>query len=38
VLDMLRRLTAARPGLRVAYIDVYQNMLDLITDPSTLGT
>lgn len=37
VLDMLRRLTAARPGLRVAYIDVYQNMLDLITDPSTLG-
>ncbi|XP_062229333.1 GDSL esterase/lipase At4g26790-like [Phragmites australis] len=37
VLDMLHRLCASRPGLKVAYINVYQNMLDLINDPSTLG-
>ncbi|XP_066375537.1 GDSL esterase/lipase At4g26790-like [Miscanthus floridulus] len=37
VLDMLRRVMAARPRLKVAYIDVYKNMLDLITNPSTLG-
>jgi len=37
VLAMLRRVMAARPGLKVAYIDVYHNMLDLITNPSTLG-
>jgi phospholipase/lecithinase/hemolysin len=37
LLAMLRRLTASRPSLKVAYINVYQNMLDLITNPSTLG-
>uniref|UniRef100_A0A0A9E1V2 GDSL esterase/lipase n=1 Tax=Arundo donax TaxID=35708 RepID=A0A0A9E1V2_ARUDO len=37
VLDMLRRLRTSRPGLKVAYINVYQNMLDLINKPSTLG-
>jgi hypothetical protein len=37
LLAMLRRLAASRPALKVAYINVYQNMLDLITDPSTLG-
>ncbi|RCV22257.1 hypothetical protein SEVIR_4G215100v4 [Setaria viridis] len=37
LLAMFRRLTASRPSLKVAYINVYQNMLDLITNPSTLG-
>ncbi|XP_062178744.1 GDSL esterase/lipase At4g26790-like [Phragmites australis] len=37
VLDMLRRLRASRPGLKVAYVNVYENMLDLINNPSTLG-
>ena len=37
LLAMLRRLTASRPALKVAYIDVYHNMLDLITNPATLG-
>ncbi|KAK3130886.1 hypothetical protein QOZ80_6BG0499270 [Eleusine coracana subsp. coracana] len=37
VQDMLRRLTAARPGLKVSYVNVYQNMLDLINNPATLG-
>jgi hypothetical protein len=37
VQDMLRRLMASHPGLKVAYINVYQNMLDLINDPATLG-
>ncbi|KAF8687836.1 hypothetical protein HU200_042777 [Digitaria exilis] len=34
---MLGRLMASRPKLKVAYINVYKNMLDLITNPSTLG-
>ena len=37
LLAMLRRLAASRPALKVAYINVYQNMLDLITNPATLG-
>ncbi|CAL5053907.1 unnamed protein product [Urochloa decumbens] len=37
LLDMLGRLMASHPGLKVAYINVYQNMFDLITNPSTLG-
>ncbi|RLN13536.1 hypothetical protein C2845_PM09G19270 [Panicum miliaceum] len=37
LLAMLRRLAAERPALKVAYINVYQNMLDLITNPSKLG-
>ncbi|KAL6873449.1 hypothetical protein ACP4OV_013531 [Aristida adscensionis] len=34
---MLRRLAAAHPRLRVAYVDVYDDMLNLINNPSTLG-
>ncbi|TVU08251.1 hypothetical protein EJB05_41648, partial [Eragrostis curvula] len=37
VQDMLRRLCASRPGFKVAYINVYQNMLNLIQNPATLG-
>ncbi|CAL5041796.1 unnamed protein product [Urochloa decumbens] len=37
LLAMLSRLMASHPGLKVAYINVYQNMFDLITNPSTLG-
>jgi hypothetical protein len=35
--DMLRRLQATHPGFKVAYVNVYQTMLDLINNPGTLG-
>ncbi|KAL6603789.1 hypothetical protein ACP70R_044150 [Stipagrostis hirtigluma subsp. patula] len=34
---MLQRLRDAHPRLRIAYINVYDDMLNLINNPSTLG-